>query len=279
MQFNVLDREFPTCDRSRRVLPSSADAVSPTGSLVHLKAVLYISAAFYEMNLLLPVFFMENVAKMMFNEMLYAGIEFSSGSRPFIYAALDQDLNVVLLERYSASKVMTHLRQHENVMLAVNVSFRSRPTSNGNGHRIFDALENEIIQAGFKPYLSNHACRQWVETYPFDCFSSLSGQALLPRSTMRGRVQRAEILYEQGLRINAPRKFFGGMRNSVVNMTREALYTSAELDALMAASVAWMLINKPVNIDLTREPEKQMISIPREEKDWWRKRPVALQSM
>ena len=211
---------------------------------------------------------------MIVTEMLYAGIEFSSGSRPFIYAALDQDLNVLLLEKYSASRVMIHLQQHENVMLAVNVSFRNRSTSNGNDHRIFDALEKEIILAGFKPYLSHHACRQWVETYPFDCFHSLSGQTPLPRNTVRGRVQRAEILYEQGLRINAPRKFFGGVRNSVINMTRDAFYTSAELDALMAAGIAWMLINRPVKIDLMREPDRQMISIPREDKDWWKKKPV-----
>ena len=213
---------------------------------------------------------------MIFNEMLYVGIEISSGSRPFIYAAIDQDLNILLLESYSLSRVMTHLQRHENQMLAINASFRNSSLSNGNGHKIFNALESEIVQAGFKPYLSIHACRQWVETYPFDCFSSLSGQTPLPRSTMRGRVQRAEILYEQGLRINAPRKFFGGVHNSVVNMTRDALYTSAELDALMAAVIAWMLINKPVKIDLTREPDKQMISIPREDKDWSSKKLVAV---
>ena len=213
---------------------------------------------------------------MMFNEILYAGIEVSSGARPFVFAALNQEQNVVLLERYSASKVMSYLRQHENVMLAVNVSVHNQSIANGNGHKNFEVLEKEIIQAGFKPYLAHHACKQWVKTYPLDCFCSLSGQTLLPRSTMRGRVQRAEILIEQGLRIHAPRKFFGGVRNSVINRTRDTRYTSAELDALLAAGIAWMLLNQPVNIDLTREPDQQMISIPREDPDWWRKKPAAV---
>lgn len=43
----TFDREFPTCNRTLRMLSSISDAVSPTGSLVHLKAVLYVSAAFY----------------------------------------------------------------------------------------------------------------------------------------------------------------------------------------------------------------------------------------
>lgn len=54
-------------------------------------------------------------------EMLFVGIEISSGSRPITYAALDQNLKVILLEKYSVSLALTHLQQHTHVMLAVNV--------------------------------------------------------------------------------------------------------------------------------------------------------------
>lgn len=213
---------------------------------------------------------------MIVSEMIYLGIEISSGPRPLVYAGIDQDLNILLLEHYCLSQVLSHWECNKNIMLAVNASFRDKPTSNENETMVFNDLEKEITQAGFQPYLSNHAYRQWVETFPPDCFESLSGQTLLPHNTMRGRVQRAEVLHEQGLRINATRNSFRGAENSVVNMTRTEFYTAAELDALLAASIAWMLINRPVNIDLTRAPDQQMISIPREEKVRWRKKPVFL---
>lgn len=199
---------------------------------------------------------------MILNEMVYAGVEISSGSCPLVLAALNQDLKVILLERYSASNLLKHVQQHEYVMLAVNVPFRNQSTSNGNRQKIFNALAKEIFQAGFKPYLANHACRQWVETYPSECYSALIGQTPLPRRSVKGRVQRASILHEQGLQIHHFKRFSDGV------------YNPAELDALMAASIAWMLFNEPVKIDLTREPDRQMISIPREDKGWWRKKPV-----
>jgi len=202
-------------------------------------------------------------------ETAYVGIEITWGPRPLIYAVLDPDLNVKVLERYSVSKVMRHLQSNENVMLAINVSFRNSTASNGNGQKVFNTVEKEIAQTGFKPYLSNHACRQWVETYPLECFGALTEQTLLPRRSIRGRVQRAAILYEHGMQINNP-----GDDHLNTDATRATLYTPSELDALIAAGIAWMLVNRPVKIDLTRKPNQQMISIPREDKDWWRKKPV-----
>jgi hypothetical protein len=207
-------------------------------------------------------------------EMLFAGIEISSGNRPITYAALDQDLKVILLERYSLSHTLTHLEQHTNVMLAVNVSFRSRSASAKGAYKVFADLEKKIIQAGFKPYLSHDAPRQWIETYPAECFSALAGQAPFARHTLRGRFQRAAILYEQGLQIKNPGKSFeeitfGGLSAGV--MPSDPLYSPSELDALVAAGIAWMLVNKPVNVDLTRKPGRQMILIPRADKNWWKK--------
>ena len=57
-------------------------------------------------------------------------------------------------------------------------------------------------------------------------------------------------------------------------MPMELLYSASELDALAAACVAWMLVNKPVQVDLTKDTGEGMIVIPREDKDWWRKKPA-----
>lgn len=211
---------------------------------------------------------------MKFNEMIYVGIEITSGSRPLICASLDPDQKVKFLERYSVSKLISQLHTSENIMLAINVSFQNSAAHDANGHKVFKTLEKEIVQAGFKPYLSSQACRQWVETYPLECFSALAKQPPFPNRSIRGRVQRSEILCEQGIQINGRKKSLDEARYLTMGTTTATLYTPSELNALVAACIAWMLVNMPVKIDLTRGPGQRMISIPREDKNWWKKKQI-----
>lgn len=209
-------------------------------------------------------------------DFVFAGIEVSSGRKPIIYAVLDHDLSVVLLERCDMSYVMAHLEQHKKAILGVNLPSRGRAASSQRGQKICEDIKKKIIQAGLKPYLTNNAPKQWVETNPLECFRSLSGQTPQARRTLGGLLQRALILYGEGLQINDPMEFFEEItRHHLMAgaMPLELLYSASELDALAAAYVTWMLINKPVQVDLTREQGEGMILIPREEKNWWRKKP------
>ena len=210
-------------------------------------------------------------------EMIFAGIDISSGRKPLTFVALDDELKVMLLERWDISQVINHLEQFEQVILAVNILSGRKPVST-RGQSISTDLKKKIIKSGFKPYLTSNAPRQWVETNPPECFRSLAGQTLLPRRSLGGQLQRALILYEQGLQIADPMDFFEEItRHHVLAgvMPTELLYSASELDALAAASVAWMLVNKPVQVDLTRNMGEGMIVIPREDKDWWRKKPAS----
>jgi hypothetical protein len=185
-------------------------------------------------------------------------------------------MKVTLQARWEISEVINYLQQFEHVLLAVNL-LGGRKTSSTRSQKISDDLKKKIIEADFKPYLTSNAPRQWVETNPVECFRSLAGQTLLPRRSLGGQLQRALILYEQGLQIADPMDFFEEItRHHVLAgaMPTELLYSASELDAFAAASVAWMLINKPVQVDLTKDLGKGMIVIPREDKDWWRKKPA-----
>ena len=213
---------------------------------------------------------------MLTKEMIFAGIDISSGRTPLTFVALNGEMKVMLQARLDISQVITHLEQFEHVILAVNL-LGGRKSSSIRSQKISEDLKKKIIEADFKPYLTSNASRQWVETNPPECFRSLAGQALLPRQSLGGQLQRALILYEQGLQIADPMDFFEEItRHHVLAgaMPTELLYSASELDALAAASVAWMLINKPVQVDLTKDLGKGMIVIPREDKDWWRKKPA-----
>ena len=213
---------------------------------------------------------------MLTKEIIFAGIDISSGRKPLTFVALDDEMKVMLQARLDISQVINHLEQFERAVLAVNL-LGGKKTSSTRSQKISDDLKKKIIEADFKPYLTSNAPRQWVETNPPECFRSLGGQTLLPRRSLGGQLQRALILYEQGLQIADPMDFFEEItRHHVLAgaMPTELLYSASELDALAAASVAWMLINKPVQVDLTRDVGMGMIVIPRQDKDWWRKKPA-----
>ncbi len=203
------------------------------------------------------------------NDIIFTGIDVSSGRKPIAYAALDHDLHVVLLERCDLSHVITHLEQYRQVMLGINRLLGGKSVSAKRGQRVYLSLKKKIAWAGFKPYLKSHAPRQWVETNPPECYRALAGQTPLPRRTFGGQIQRALILYEEGLQINDPMQFFEEItrhRLMAGVLPTELIYSASELDALAAAYLVWMLINKPVGIRLGDQEQNGMVLIPREDK-------------
>ena len=207
-------------------------------------------------------------------DFIFAGIDISSGRKPITYGVLDHDLKVVLLERCDIGYVLAHLEQHKKALVGVNLLSRGKSVSSHSRQKIYDNIRKKIIQAGLKPYLTSNAPKQWVETNPLECFRSLSGQIPQSRRTLVGMLQRALILYDEGLQIGDPMQFFEEItRHHLLAgvMPVELLYSASELDALAAAYITWMLSNKPVQVDLTRERGEEMISIPRENINWWRK--------
>lgn len=208
-------------------------------------------------------------------ELVFAGIDISSGRKPITYAVLDHNLKIILLERCDISYVIDQLNHHKKAILGVNILSGRRSTSSQNAQKAYREITKKIIQAGFRPYLTNGALKQWVETNPFECFRSLSGQAPQSRRTLGGLLQRALILYGEGLQIDDPMEFFEEItRHHLLAgvMPMELLHSASELEALAAAYVTWMLINKPVQVDLTKSVGEEMILIPREDKNWWKKR-------
>lgn len=210
-------------------------------------------------------------------DFIFAGIDISSGSKPITYAVLDNDLNVVLRERCDMSYVIAHLTQHKRAILGVDMHYKARAAPSQRAQTIREDIRKRIMDAGIKPYLSNHAPKQWVETNPMECFRALSGQTPQSRRTLGGLIQRALILYDEGLQINDPMEFFEEItRHHLMAgvMPMELLYSASELDALASAYITWLLINKPVQVDLTKNRGEGMILIPREDKSWWRKKTV-----
>ena len=183
------------------------------------------------------------------DQIIYAGVEFSSGRRPVTFAALDNELNIKGLESWNIPEALTRLDEYESIWLAMSLPARESEASND--------FRKKIIHSGFKSYSNRQDPKQFLVTNAQDCFRVLAGgHNLLPRRSLEGRLQRSAILYEQELQIKDPIDVFEEItRFKLIQgiLPLENIYSSKQLDALVAAYLAWMAVNRPGQIALKGE--------------------------
>jgi hypothetical protein len=124
------------------------------------------------------------------------------------------------------------------------------------GQSLREDFKNQISQAGFKSLSQEDQPKRWFETNTQDCYREWIGKSPLPRRTLEGRLQRALVLYEQALRIEDPMDIFEEItRYKLIqgSFRLENIYSSKELDALAAAYLAWMTVNRPQQIVVNGE--------------------------
>jgi len=181
---------------------------------------------------------------MTFNQLIFAGVDVSAGKKPVTFAALDRELNVLALERWSVSETFSCLTEYEKIILAIN--------GIGQNAASLDFKE-QLDHEGLKPFSKQSDTRRFVETSAQDSFHALVEQDLLPRRTIEGRVQRSLILYEEGFQIPDPMDFFEEItRHKLLQgiLPLENLYSTKELNALISAYISWMALNRPSHINL-----------------------------
>ncbi len=181
---------------------------------------------------------------------IFAGVELSSGRKPLIFAALDNDLNVLTVENWTMAEAVSCLKEYTSVWLCINLH------SLQHEQESYTEFKKKIAQAGFTPRSKKGNPKQWLETNAQDCLRALIGHPPLHRRTLEGRLQRSAILYEQGLQIRDPVEVFEEVtRYKLVQgiLPLDDIYSSKELDALTAAYVAWMAVNSPGQVVVTGE--------------------------
>lgn len=184
------------------------------------------------------------------SQIVFAGAGLSSGRKPVTFAALDRDLNVKSLEQWDVAEAMACLREYEHLWLVVNVPSLKRE------QEAYAQFKKKVIQSGFKPYPDKNSTKQLLETEAQECFRALIGGRPLPRRTLEGRLQRSAVLYEQGLQINDPMDLFEEITlYKLVQgiLPLDNLYSSKELDVLVAALLAWMTVNRAGQVVLKAE--------------------------
>lgn len=175
----------------------------------------------------------------------FAGVELAPGRKPVIFAVLGDELSVEVMENWAIDEALTCLKEYQNLWLCINLhSLQHEQT-------LCTEFRKKLKRAGFKSFSVKGNANRWMETSSQDCFRALIGQTPLPRRTLEGRLQRSAILYEQGLQLRDPVEIFEEFtRFKLVQgiLPLEDIYSSRELDALVAAYVAWLAANSPGQI-------------------------------
>ena len=182
---------------------------------------------------------------MMTSNTAFVGIHLSYGSKPFTLALLDDELDLIMHSNCDIEEVSSILSELDSVTVCLATSSKSKSAKSANTNSMF---YEQLEKLSFRPYPTKNETRQWFKVNADEAFITLLQKKLLRRRTLEGRIQRALVLYDQGLQINDPMEFFEEItRYKLIQgiLPLENLYTSKELDALVAAYVAWMTVNKP----------------------------------
>jgi len=168
-----------------------------------------------------------------------AGVSISSGRKPITFAALDNELNIVMLTSWEIADLITCVKNYDQVRLAID----SSPTK--TTHENYTQLLNEIGLVDFQEFSQKNSQHLWISSNADKSFKVFQPRLFL-RQTLVGRLQRALILYDEGLQMEDPMDFFEEItRHKILqgNLLTENIYSSRQLDALVMAYVAWLTVS------------------------------------
>lgn len=127
------------------------------------------------------------------------------------------------------------------------------------------SLYSALGARGFKAFPVADASHVYLETHPHAAFTVLLGCLPLPKPTLEGRLQRALLLFERGVRIHDPMSFLEEItRHRLLHgvLPTDLLLSPQHLDALVAAYVAWVASHRPAEALALGEKGEGSIVLP-----------------
>jgi hypothetical protein len=123
---------------------------------------------------------------------------------------------------------------------------------------------NHIQTLGYLPYPSDNP-RVWLETQADASYQMLLGVVPFRGSTLEGRLQRQLVLRDQHLPVADAMIFFEEItRYKLLRsiLPTDGIHTASELNALMAAQVAWLAVHAPQRLTPFGDPQEGVIYLP-----------------
>jgi predicted nuclease with RNAse H fold len=131
------------------------------------------------------------------------------------------------------------------------------------GWRLYEKLR----EANFVDY-PRPGSRRLLETHPHAAFTVLVGSRPYRKTSLEGRVQRQLVLHEEGIGVpDAMKVFIEWTRHRFLTgqLETDRIYEHDQLDAIVAAYVAYLAEREPGNITTLGDPTEGQIVIPVEQ--------------
>ena len=127
------------------------------------------------------------------------------------------------------------------------------------------ALYQRFSEMGFQLFPDPKEARQLMEVSAYAAYSVLLECTPFPKTSLEGRLQRQLKLYDLGLETPDPMRIFEEItRYKVMQgiLHLESLYSTYELDALVAAYCAWTAFEHPERISIVGDPKEGQVVLP-----------------
>lgn len=189
----------------------------------------------------------------MTSNFLYAGLHLSLARKPITFAVLDDELKVLELAKGDAEDMDGALASGESAVAGVAVRSRS---SSFRATNAFSTFRKQLARLKFHPYPAEEAARSWFKTDADAAYGAVLEKKPFSGRSLEGRIQRALVLHEEGVQVGDPMQFFEEITRFKImqgDLPMQGVYASKELDALMAAYVAWLTQHRPHQVNLKGE--------------------------
>ncbi|MBW8009930.1 MAG: DUF429 domain-containing protein [Chloroflexi bacterium] len=127
------------------------------------------------------------------------------------------------------------------------------------------SLYKRLQTVGYQTYPMKESEKQIMESPTTACYSVWLERPPLPKHGLEGRLQRQLKLFDIGLNIPDPMRFFEEItRHRLLqgNLPADVLYSGGELEALAAAYAAWMALNQPEGVTMLGDVKEGQIVVP-----------------
>ena len=127
-------------------------------------------------------------------------------------------------------------------------------------------LYRNLEEMGFTDYRKKKEGQTMVEVYPHAAYTVLLGRIPFLKKTLEGRLQRQLLLHSLSVAVPDPMDFFEEITRYKIlqgELPLEGLQSLEELEALMAAYLAWKAVSMPKEIGLVGDPREGQIVLPK----------------
>lgn len=165
-------------------------------------------------------------------------------------------------ERYTAFRVAEYLLFQRNIRIPrTPAKISDCPGWMRVGFKLYRNLE----EMGFVDYPAKDKGQLILEVYPHGAYTVLLERIPFLKRTLEGRLQRQLLLHSLSINVPDPMRVFEEFtRYKIIQgqLPLEGLYSIEELEALMAAYLAWKAASKPDEISLVGDPREGQIILP-----------------